>query len=429
MTVRRSGSHSATLTPQSRHAKEPSTGLLTLGTANCRPSTYTKIASNSEALVINGTDRDSQVTVDSGHSVSPGLHPPISDVVGPLQEPSGIAQDNSPTSHNMQNKFEDVADSGITPVKIRQQKKSDPVSPFKPTSKHSSPSKQSSEQLEARISSILTEIPAHIRLTSGPEADAREVRHPGFDASDIKSSTARQTPPRFTRAQTSVHSPSITLAPAQPKHTPSRSAADPEIKLYHLHQAGKDAPIKLFVRLVGEGGERVMVRIGGGWADLGEYLKEYATHHGKRSVSDSRYAFEGMPSSPVVSSPQAVGAATAPNSRPSTSSGLDIVATPMTPDDMDFGAFQATPGSIPFNAALRPGSRHSTSEEESPLGGAGPKAKRVDISPSKQAWVDGMLDQARRAGTEKFSKANTDLGDLGKVGGTKRVFLRSKTTG
>ena len=213
----------------------------------------------------------------------------------------------------------------------------------------------------------------------------------------------------------------MTLAPAQPKGSRSKSSnGDPEIKLYHLHQSGKDVPIKLFVRLVGEAGERVMVRIGGGWADLGEYLKEYASHHGKRSVSDSRFAIQELPSSPITSSP-AIGNSSAPTSRPGSSLGSGP-ALPATPEmSTATRPFEATPGSVD---SLRPGSAHSWKEEESPLGGAGPKTKKVDVSPTKQAWVDGMLEQARHAATADKGR---DIGDLGKVGGTKRVFLRTKT--
>lgn len=72
------------------------------------------------------------------------------------------------------------------------------------------------------------------------------------------------------------------LAPVpRSRHHPTPSNRD--IKVYHLSRANGEAPIKLFIRCVGEHGERVMVRVGGGWADLGEYLKEYAIHHGRRS--------------------------------------------------------------------------------------------------------------------------------------------------
>jgi len=354
--------------------------------------------------------------------------PEAAEVLPANREPVGEIHNTPLSSKKTRNRFEDVADAapGTTSGRIRQRRKSDSTSPLKPKSQQSSPSKPGAEQLEARISSILTEIPARIRLASGPEADAKEVLHPGLGASNLQTSATHQTPPRFTRAQTSVPSPSITLAPAQPKNSQTRFGGDPEIKLYHLHQAGRDAPIKLFVRLVGEAGERVMVRIGGGWADLGEYLKEYASHHGKRSVSDSRYAFQEVPSSPMMSSPAGLDA---PNSRPASSPGLDASTMAMTPEQAALRFFEDTPNSILSIASLRPGSRHSTSEEDSPLGGAGPKTKQTDISPSKQAWVDGMLDQARKAGAEKGRGHAAEIGDLGKIGGTKRVFLRSKTMG
>ena len=316
------------------------------------------------------------------------------------------------------NRFEDVADlgPGSTPVRIRQRRKSD-TSSRKSDSGVPSPVKNDSEKLEACISSILTEIPAHIRLTSGPELDAPEVR-PAL--SDPRTPLPRsKTTPRLSHAQATTPLASMTLAPAQPKSSRSRpSNGDPEIKLYHLHQSGKDAPIKLFVRLVGEAGERVMVRIGGGWADLGEYLKEYASHHGKRTVSDSRFAIQELPSSPMTSSP-VIGNSSAPTSRPGSSHGTGPATPEMTTAPKPL---EGTPGSVD---SLRPGSAHSWKDEDSPLGGAGPKTKKVEVSPTKQAWVDGMLEQARHAATADKGK---DIGDLGKVGGTKRVFLRSKTT-
>ena len=49
--------------------------------------------------------------------------------------------------------------------------------------------------------------------------------------------------------------------------------------LYHLHRTDGKAPTKLYIRLVGKNGERAMVRVGGGWEDLAEYLKRYVAHH------------------------------------------------------------------------------------------------------------------------------------------------------
>ncbi|KAL8785061.1 MAG: hypothetical protein Q9195_008793 [Heterodermia aff. obscurata] len=327
----------------------------------------------------------------------------------PLQQQPKILDNTSHSTESSsvpakpRHRFETTTDlgAGSTPVKIRKRRKSD-TSPYKTDSGVSSPTKNDTEQLEARISSILTQIPAHIRLTSGPEDDAPEVRP---TTPDPRTPIPRsKTAPRLSRAQTTTPSPlpAMTLAPAYLKNARSRpNGGDPEIKLYHLHQSGKEAPIKLFVRLVGEGGERVMVRIGGGWADLGEYLKEYANHHGKRSVSDSRFAIQGLPSSPLTGSPAAANGS-APGSRPGSSDGLAVTqAAPHLKD------FETPPGSVDTS---RPGSAHSWKADESSLGGAGPKKKFVEVSPTKQAWVDGMMDQARNAAAEKKG----DLGDLGK---------------
>jgi len=265
------------------------------------------------------------------------------------------------------------------------------------------------DQLEARISSILREVPTQIRLTSGPEPDAPEVDR-SINAS--RTPVARTPAMRLARAQTSLTPPTLTLTPAQPKSTKSQpQASEPEIKLYHLHQPGKELPIKLHVRLVGEAGERVMVRIGGGWADLAEYLKEYASHHGRRSVSDTRIDIHGISSTPLT------------HSSPLTRPGTPISSRPNPA--MVFKRQQTTPGKFesPQTPASDPSVRSisgtSWPDEDSPsLGLAGPKAKNVDISPSKQAWVDDMLGQA------KAGYGGSGIGEMGKMGGTKRVWLK-----
>lgn len=419
----RSNSHSATSVAQSRADEGSLIHFLSLDTTGFKSLKFEGPEPNGIVPSTGNLELSSQELPSSESMYRP---PEATESSSADREPVGEIHKTPISSKKTRNRFEDVADAapGTTSGRIRQRRKSDSTTPSKPKSQQSSPLKPSAEQLEARISSILTEIPARIRLASGPEPDAKEVLRPGLGAFSLQAPAAHQTPPRLTRAQTSVPSPSMTLAPAQPKNSQTRFGGDPEIKLYHLHQAGRDAPIKLFVRLVGEAGERVMVRIGGGWADLGEYLKEYASHHGKRSVSDSRYAFQGVPSSPITSSPAGFSA---PNSRPTSSSALDASTTPMTPEQATPRFFEATPGSIPSIAPLRPGSRPSSAEDDSPLGGAGPKGKQAVISPRKQAWVDGMLSQARKAGAEKGRGYPADVGDIGRVGGTKRVFLRSKT--
>ena len=289
-------------------------------------------------------------------------------------------------------------------------------------------------QLEERISSILTELPTHIRLASGPDPDAPEVLR--LDSpSDPKVPKTRSPAWRLKRTQTSTPLPSMTLAPQQPKSSKSRSVTgEPDIRLYHLHQAGKTVPIKLFVRLVGEDRERVMVRIGGGWADLGEYLREYANHHGQRSVSDSPFNIQGLPSSPVTtqSSPRS-----RPGSRPASRPASPTSANRVSPAvffqrQHTSPAMFSTPHTPQSDPSARSSARGSWTgvEEVSPsLGLAGPKTKNVDISPSKQAWVDEMMAQARQSGGEKKTGGESAVGDLGKVGNTKRVFFRGRKEG
>ncbi|MCJ1463313.1 hypothetical protein MMC07_001920 [Pseudocyphellaria aurata] len=317
----------------------------------------------------------------------------------------------------------------------------------------------SEDQLEARISSILTEIPGHIRLKSGPEPDAPDVI-PSNTFPDHRKPDSRSPAARLKKPPTSMSSSPLTLTPAHSKSSRIRaSGGDSEIKLYHLHQSGKDAPVKLFVRLVGEGGERVMVRIGGGWADLGEYLKEYASHHGRRSISDGRFEIQGLPQSqsntPISTLAGISGHASSSTSRPDTpatrpssslsfrfpqhsaNSSADLDA-PMTPENPTLSRFEPTPGSTETtHSSLRPSSRLSSTDEDSPLGLAGPNTRRKDVSPSKQAWVDEMVVQARKASAElnsaeknsaekKKGGVDREFGNLGRVGSTQRVFMRSK---
>ncbi|KAK4937781.1 hypothetical protein LTR10_021659 [Elasticomyces elasticus] len=124
--------------------------------------------------------------------------------------------------------------------------------------------------LDDRIQDLLTTLPTKIRLSKDTNAAT----------SAPSSSTAS------TRSPTPT--PALTLAPAKAE-TSSRKGGgdDSEIRVYHLTRTGQARdvpPVKLFVRTVGDG--RVMVRVGGGWADLGEYLKEYSLHHGSRATAD-----------------------------------------------------------------------------------------------------------------------------------------------
>jgi hypothetical protein len=150
-------------------------------------------------------------------------------------------------------------------------------------------SQQSGETLEAKIKDILINLPTRIRLTS-----------------DSNSSGSPAQPSSNDSTRSSTPAPSLTLSPARQDRSSRRyNAGNSEVKVYHLIRSGqpRDAPpTKLHVRLVGENGERVMVRVGGGWADLAEYLREYSLHHGKRTIQEGRIEVANLPSSGVKAS-------------------------------------------------------------------------------------------------------------------------------
>lgn len=378
---------------------------------------------------------------------------------------------------------------GTPPVKVAKTRKLAHTTKGLPAALRDSPANvlkaggSSGDQLEARISSILSDLPGAIHMTSASQPSRRlsDLRH------------ASTPSPRPTRTQTTFPSSRskapISDLPQQPHASPDPTPTSSDIKLYHLHQAGKDHPIKLFVRLVGENGERVMVRIGGGWADLGEYLKEYAGHHGsKRTASDGRgFAIRSLAgseaNSPVVATPgSADSRGTGPKSRQSSyyfakpgSNGIQHVVSPTPTSAIAFDSLvhssvsdsthsrpssshsrPSSSHSRPSSSSSRPTSRHSNTtannnnafelDSSSPMamGGAGPRKQKVDVSPSKQAWVDGMVEQARRVHADHLNSHSghhhnggnnnngngpeSMIGDLGKAGGTRRVFFRASTT-
>jgi hypothetical protein len=313
--------------------------------------------------------------------------------------------------------------------------------------------KASVEDLERKISDILTTIPAHIRLTSGPGADAPEVKPTRGLAT--KGSRAYL---RAARSVSGLKSPALTLSPAKSEFDNAasgrKSAAatriDNDIKLYHLTQPGKDQPVKLFIRRVGENGERVMVRVGGGWADLGEYLRQYAEHHGRRTASDGKFEILGLevknneaanspvrPESAMSKKDRRVSSASPLNTpTKSTSTSADDAVPPMP------SFTSATPGIAEEpTVSSTTSSRRSWGGDE--VGLSGPKAKKLDLSGEKLDWIEGMMKQARTVSGNIMPAAHAreeriesrsesrdgggkkpEFGDLGKVGGTKRIFLR-----
>jgi hypothetical protein len=277
--------------------------------------------------------------------------------------------------------------------------------------------------LDAQISDILTKVPANIRLTSAPtsSSEASEQRY-NRTTSDAKASH------NLRASRPSVKSPEMLLSPAKPEEAGSRRPhGDPEIRVYHLVQPGREKPIKLFIRRVGEDGERVMVRVGGGWADLGEYLRQYAEHHGRRTVSEGKLEVLGSTSESAPPVPVSMGKVPTPNVTPSKrqdQTTRSITPTPFPPNTVSNA--QDTP-----DTTSSAGSRSSWKGDE--VGLAGPAVKKFELSGEKKQWIDSMMDQARRVssgfgGKEKDREKDKekDFGDLGKVGGTRRLFMKGK---
>ncbi|PWY80924.1 hypothetical protein BO94DRAFT_587663 [Aspergillus sclerotioniger CBS 115572] len=356
----------------------------------------------------------------------------------------------------------------------------------KPGSRPSTPGSQlrkPRDHLDEKITSILSTLPTRIHLMSADEKD--------FDLSSVATSIPlkarerfRSISPQGTPSRSSTPTPSLTLTPAPSRRRYSHAHAPEEssVKLYHLHRGGKSAPTKLFVRSVGESGERVMVRVGGGWADLGEYLREYAIHHGRRHVSDTpRVEVQGLT---TRTSPTYSASGRRTPSRPRSvisnrpSSSLAMRKTRRTSNVSDVTEFRA--GGEMLNASYSPIStvssrrrlsassnasmgaassasefRHGSSCSPSttaaggsshsiPLGLAGPKPRprHVTISPESEAWVEDVLGQARRSSSLRpynyvppqdqepaSSKAPTipksrSISDLGMAGSSRRVALR-----
>lgn len=315
----------------------------------------------------------------------------------------------------------------------------------------SSPTRTSDDQLQQQISSILQSIPTRIHLTSEPDAHQTDTLRP-------KKTRERRSITPSLRSHSSLSNysssraptPSFLLSPAysQTKSRPRPAGGNPEIKLYHLSRSTGEAPIKLFVRLVGEHGERVMVRVGGGWADLGEYLKEYASHHGRRSnvAENDKVEIQDLPAriasgstirggggrdSPALGSRPVSALDTRPGSSLAVQktrksigeSGLDSLRSPSTPIPITSRSLAAneTPPSAP-----RSSSRLSWTEDDSSLGLAGPKSKKVAISERDQEWVESMKEKVRQASAEKDRERErgTSFGEMDRVGGTKRLFRK-----
>ncbi|RDW94255.1 hypothetical protein BP5796_00018 [Coleophoma crateriformis] len=308
-------------------------------------------------------------------------------------------------------------------------------------------SKSSNDQMQQQISSILETLPGRIRLSS--DAGASPPATYSVRSRKSRASLTANYPRSHSSMSTSRSpTPFLTLAPAYAKNPrPRPSNGNPDIKVYHLSRSTGEAPIKLFVRLVGEHGERVMVRVGGGWADLGEYLKEYAAHHGRRPGSGidldklGKVEIQDLPPRMVSGGSFRSGRdspaprpATAMDRRPSSSFSIRRPRKSVgVADEMSSISSLRSPSTPLQTTTERSGSRMGwTDDESASLGLAGPKGKRKDqdLSPENAAWVENMKEKVRQASAEKEKKAKEaerkeKFGNIDRVGATKRLFPKS----
>lgn len=314
-------------------------------------------------------------------------------------------------------------------------------------SRASSPNRLSGkprDRLDEKINSILNTIPGRIHLVDpNNEADT-------YSSSSSMDRRMRERclseSPHGPSSRSTTPAPGLTLMPASRRRSSyAHKTEDSCVKLYHLHHGGQSAPTRLFVRTVGEEGKRVMVRVGGGWADLGEYLREYVIHHGRRKVSETpRVEVQGFaprmspayspgnmlhPGAPThitsgrvtPSRPPSVLSARPPSSltvrkarRSSNASDISIMA-PRSVTTGTLGSFTSPPtastgtrrlsvsssysvGDVHAHSPANTTSGHSDSQA-TPLGLAGPKprSRQISMSPEGEAWVEDVLQQTRRS--------------------------------
>lgn len=310
------------------------------------------------------------------------------------------------------------------------------------------------QHLRQQISQIIEGIPAKIKF--GSESSSINLNPPDLQLPRLNKKPSKD---RFRRSTSSVSSrtatPSFTLTPA--KNPRSRSSrGQQEIKVYHLSRSTGEAPIKLFIRCVGENGERVMVRVGGGWADLSEYLKEYASHHGRRSgrAEDTTVEVRDLPQPGIARATNREGSkepGSSPPSRPGSAAATE--QAPFTPinvrkkrrsagaTNMEIPKLRPkTPAAAVRSTEDAPASEDSTrsrsssrlswvEDDSSFLGLAGPSGRRVEMSDESKAWVESVKEKVRLASGERkvSGPANPEkkFGELGRVGGTKRLFRKA----
>ncbi|KAK9350949.1 hypothetical protein V1523DRAFT_418173 [Lipomyces doorenjongii] len=153
----------------------------------------------------------------------------------------------------------------------------------------------------------------------------------------------------------------------------------------YLLQRPNAPPQVIWVRIIAE---RVMVRVGGGWTDLAEWLSNYILYHAS-SGSSLNVVDPGTPNSKLSPSPRWKGIQRDKESKKNTRQGTPSSAP---------GSGSKIPMSSP-GASLSDKSGRSNSSSNvgtpTPLGMAGPVSslEKGKMSSEKRAWVHKMLRQ------------------------------------
>ncbi|KAI8964013.1 hypothetical protein F5Y11DRAFT_122970 [Daldinia sp. FL1419] len=302
-------------------------------------------------------------------------------------------------------------------------------------------SQSEDEHLNHQIGKLLQNMPGKFSLkkTPGVNLNPPDFQYPSRPKPKTSDGTRRSQSALSSRTRTPSFSrsatPSFMLTPA--KEVRPRSKSSQGIRVYHLSRSTGEPPLKLLIRSVGENGERVMVRIGGGWADLGEYLREYALHHGSRSRGEGKVDIKDLPAAPPATG-------SSPTSRPSSAMGSPVSPLAIRKTRRSVGSegapvkFPTAPfASLPKDTETpisevsnrsRASSHLDWDEEDSALGLAGPKGRRVDMSDESRAWVESVKEKVRIASNDRVpppeQRIDTKFGEMGKVGGTKRLFRK-----
>ncbi|KAK9387399.1 hypothetical protein V1515DRAFT_601696 [Lipomyces mesembrius] len=153
----------------------------------------------------------------------------------------------------------------------------------------------------------------------------------------------------------------------------------------YLLQRPNAPPQVIWVRIIAE---RVMVRVGGGWTDLAEWLSNYILYHAS-SGSSLNVVDPGTPNSKVSPSPRWKGIQRDKESKKNTRQG-----TPSSTPGSGSKIPMSSPGASLSGNSVRSNSS-SNIGTPTPLGMAGPVSslEKGKMSNEKRAWVHKMLRQ------------------------------------